>query len=285
VSGQDDGPRAGLSSHAPRARLGPVLPAPCFVISDTHLGVASADVERSLIAFLRSLPGRASSLLINGDLFDFWFEWKSVIPRAGYRVLAALADVRDAGVEVTWIAGNHDCWGGETLRRDVGVHYHVGPWEGALGGWQARVEHGDGLRDVEDRRYRALRSVLRHPASVAAFRALHPDWGTRLATGSSTASRDHRARDGGAGLRAVAMRALAAEPELELVIYGHSHVAALERSATGGVYANAGSWLDQPTYLRITPARIELRAWDGSAEGERLDAIDRGAAEEPLAEP
>jgi UDP-2,3-diacylglucosamine hydrolase len=255
------------------------------VISDTHLGVASAEVERALIAFLRSLPGRAGSLLINGDLFDFWFEWKSVIPRAGYRVLAALADVCEAGVDVTWIAGNHDCWGGETLRRDVGVTYHVGPWVGALGGWRARVEHGDGLREQEDRRYRALRSVLRHPASVLAFRVLHPDWGTRLATGSSTASRVHRARDGGAGLRAVAMRALAAEPELELVIYGHSHVAALDRAPGGGVYANAGSWLDGPTYLRLTPERIELCAWDGSAEGERLDAVDRRAAEKALTQP
>jgi len=262
-----------------------MLPDPCFVISDTHLGVASPEVERSLIAFLRSLPGRAGSLLINGDLFDFWFEWRSVIPRAGYRVLAALADVRDAGVDVTWIAGNHDCWGGETLRQDAGVAYHVGPWVGSLGGWQARVEHGDGLRDAEDRKYRRLRTVLRHPASIAAFRLLHPDWGTRLATGSSTASRVHRARDGGAGLRAVAMRALQREPALELVIYGHSHVAALERAPTGGVYANAGSWLDSPTYLRLTPARVELCAWNGSPEGERLDAVDRRAAEETLTQP
>ena len=267
-----------------RLDLASMLPAPCFVISDTHLGVASADVERSLIAFLRSLPGRAGSLLINGDLFDFWFEWRHVIPRAGYRVLAALADVRDAGVEVTWIAGNHDCWGGDTLRQDAGVTYHVGPWTGSLGGWRARVEHGDGLRDVEDRRYRKLRSVLRHPLSIGAFRVLHPDWGTRLATGSSSASRTHRARDGGAGLRSVAFGALAADRALELVIYGHSHVAALERSSTGGVYANAGSWLDQPSYLRITPEQIELCRWDGSAEGERLDAIDRRAAEEALPE-
>ena len=60
-----------------------MLPAPCYVISDTHLGAAPPDVERALLAFLRSLRGRARSLLINGDLFDFWFEWRTVIPGRG----------------------------------------------------------------------------------------------------------------------------------------------------------------------------------------------------------
>ena len=86
-----------------------MLPPPCHVISDAHLGVADAEAERSLLQFLRSLPGRAGSLLVNGDLFDFWFEWRNVMPRRGYRVLAALADLRDAGIPVLWIAGNHDC--------------------------------------------------------------------------------------------------------------------------------------------------------------------------------
>jgi UDP-2,3-diacylglucosamine hydrolase len=261
-----------------------VLPAPCYVISDTHLGVASRDVERSLVAFVRSLHGRAGSLLINGDLFDFWFEWKSVIPRTGFRVLAALADLRDSGVDVVWIAGNHDCWGGDTLHEAAEVRYHMGPWTGALGGWNARVEHGDGLRDVEDRKYRRLRTVLRHPLSMTAFRLLHPDWGSRLATGSSHASRVHRAPDRGAGLRDVAMRALATDPALDLVVYGHSHVAALERAPGGGVYGNPGSWLDEPAFLRVTPERVELCRWEGSAEGERLHAVDR-RAEESLAQP
>ena len=259
-----------------------VLPSPCYIISDTHLGAASREVERSFLRFARSLHGRAKSLLINGDLFDFWFEWRTVIPRASFRALAAIAELQDAGVEVLWIAGNHDCWGGEILREDVGVSYHVGEWEGTIAGWRSRVEHGDGLRTVEDRRYRMLRRVLRHPLSVRAFRAIHPDWGSRLATGSSTASRVHRARDGGAGLRTVGLAELQRQPGLELLLYGHSHVSALERAPSGGVYANAGSWLDQPTFLKVTPERIELRRFDGSAEGDRLHAIDR-LAEKALA--
>jgi UDP-2,3-diacylglucosamine hydrolase len=255
-----------------------VLAPPCYVISDIHLGHASPEIERSLIAFLRSLPGRAGSLLINGDLFEFWFEWRTVVPRSGVRVLAALMDLRDAGLPMTMVAGNHDCWGGDVLR-EAGLEFGFGPWTGSLGGWRARVEHGDGLQIAQDRGYRALRSVLRNRMAIRAFRALHPDLASRLAMGSSNASRNYQPRDEGRGLRAVAADALAADPSLELLIYGHSHVAALERMPRGNVYANAGSWLDAPTYLVATPERIALREWHGSAEGPDLDVLDRVAEE------
>jgi UDP-2,3-diacylglucosamine hydrolase len=195
-------------------------------------------------------------------------------------VLAALMDLRDAGVPVTMLAGNHDCWGGDVLR-EAGVDFQLGPWAGELGGWRARVEHGDGLRPKEDRGYRALRYVLRNRLAIRAFGALHPDWASRLAMGSSNASRTYQPRDLGRGLRAVAESALAAEPSLELLVYAHSHVSALERMPSGNVYANAGSWLDAPTFLVITPERIALRTWDGSPEGSDLHALDRRAEEAP----
>ncbi|HET9682821.1 MAG TPA: UDP-2,3-diacylglucosamine diphosphatase [Gemmatimonadaceae bacterium] len=250
------------------------MPAPAFVISDVHLGHAPEPVERALLGFLRSLPGRAGSLLINGDLFEFWFEWKRVVPRSGVRALAALMDLRDAGVPVTMIAGNHDCWGGDVLT-DAGVHFLEGPWTGSLGGWRAQVEHGDGLREKEDRGYRALRRVLRNRLAIRAFRSLHPDWATRLAMGSSQTSRTYQPRDAGRGLREVARATLAAHQDLDLVVFGHSHVAALERMPSGNVYANAGSWLDAPTFLLVTPTRIALCEWHGSAQGADLDALDR----------
>ena len=255
-----------------------VLLSPCYVFSDTHLGAAPDDVERKLLSFLRHLSGRAGSLVINGDLFEFWFEWRSVIPRPAFRVLAALADLVESAIPVLWVAGNHDCWGGDVLRNDVGVEYHVGPWIGELAGWKTVIEHGDGLRKVEDRKYRRLRTVLRHPVSIWAFRhLLHPDFGSRLAAGSSHASRTYQARDGGRGLREVAMAQLAADASVDLVIYGHSHVSALERSAAGSVYANAGSWMTRPTFLRLDERRIALMEWTGSAEGDCLDTLDRRA--------
>lgn len=228
-----------------------------------------------MLQFVRQLQGRAGSLVINGDLFEFWFEWRTVIPRASFRALAALAELRESGTPILMVAGNHDCWGGDVLRQDVGIDYHVGPWEGSVAGWRGRIEHGDGLRPREDRRYRLLRRGLRNAWAIRAFRWLHPDLGTRLATHSSHASRTYAARDQGRGLAKIASETLASHAGLELLIYGHSHVAALTRTPTGGVYANAGSWLDAPTFLRLTGERIELRRWDGSAEGLHLDGFDR----------
>lgn len=258
-----------------------MLPAPCYILADVHLGVAPRSTERELVEFLRTLPGRAGSLLINGDLFDFWFEWQRAIPRTGFRVLAAIADLVDGGVPVTWIAGNHDCWGGEVLRADVGVTYHLGGWRGELAGWRALVEHGDGLRGDADRGYRAIRPILRSRVSMAAFRLLPVDLASRLATGSSQASRTYRPRDDGLEIRRVGVQMLESEPALDLVVLGHSHVSGIERASTGGVYANAGSWLDAPTYLRVDRETISLCRWNGSPEGDRLDVLDRRAEEVP----
>jgi len=252
-----------------------VLAAPAYVISDAHLGFATGDIERSMLRFLKHLHGRAGSLVINGDLFEFWFEWKHVMPRRAFRVLAALADLRDSGMPVLMVAGNHDCWGGEILRDDVGIDFRIDPWEGVLGGWHARVEHGDGLRGRDDRGYRWLRRVLRNPVSIRLFRWLHPDLGAALASRSSHTSRTYQARDGGAALRDAATERLGSHRDLELLIYGHSHVAELRRIGNA-VYANAGSWLDRPTFLRVTDQRIELQRWDDTSnEGVNLDALDR----------
>jgi UDP-2,3-diacylglucosamine hydrolase len=246
-------------------------------VSDLHLGVASTATERSFESYLSHIAGTVKTLIVNGDLFDFWFEWKTVIPRRGFRTLAALAELRDAGTEIIYVAGNHDCWGGEVLRDDVGAAYQVGPWEGRIGPWNVRVEHGDGLREVEDRKYRMVRPIMRSPTAISLFRRLHPDTATRLASGSSNASRTYAARDGGAGLRSIAHARLAAEPDLDVLVFGHSHVPAMERVGDHQVFANAGSWLDAPTYIEVTDDSIELLKWTGSAERDSLNLIDRGA--------
>ena len=238
----------------------PSLPGPCYVMSDAHIGAAHNDVELRVLQFIDSLHGRAASLVINGDLLDFWFEWRHVVPRAGYRVVAALSSLVRSGTDVLWIAGNHDCWGADVLR-EAGILYMEGAWRGTLAGWRAHVEHGDGLRGAEDRGYRLLRHLLRNRLAVRVFRIVHPDWGTALARGSAHASRTYRAPDEGIGLRNVAMRVLADDATLDLVVFGHSHVAARERGDSHGVYANAGEWLVDPTYLRVDTDRIELLRW------------------------
>ncbi|MFN8572720.1 MAG: UDP-2,3-diacylglucosamine diphosphatase [Gemmatimonadaceae bacterium] len=243
-----------------------MLPGPCYIISDAHLGVAPPETERALLQFLRFARRDAAALIINGDLYDFWFEWKHVIPRAGYRVLASVTEFADAGIPVMWIAGNHDCWGGEMLRAEAGVDYRMDGWRGQLAGWNCRVDHGDGLRVVEDRKYRGLRVVLRNTLAIRAFRWIHPDLGARLALGSSQASRTYKAKDDGEGLRRVAHETLAADAGLDLLIYGHSHVPALERTPTGNVYANAGTWIGDSTYLRVSEERVDLCRWTNREE-------------------
>ncbi len=246
-----------------------MLPAPCYLFSDAHIGAAPAEVERSLLSFLRGLPNDAKSVVINGDLFDFWFEWKHVVPRTGVRVLGEIARIVDSGIPVLWIAGNHDCWGGDVLRDDIGAQYHLGPWRGELGGWDTLVEHGDGLREKEDRPYRRLRAVLRHPLCVKAFRWIHPDWGTWLARRSSHTSRNMRPRDGGDGLRQEAVERMSAVDAPQLLVFGHSHVTTLERMGAG-VFANPGAWMDAPTFLRVTPGKIEICRW--SDEGRIVES-------------
>ncbi len=242
-----------------------MLPAPCFVLSDVHLGPAPVEAEKTLLTLLERAKTEAKSVVLNGDVFDFWFEWTHVMPRVGFRVLAAIAALREAGVEVLWIAGNHDCWGGEILEHDVGVTYHTGPWRGDIGGWDTLIEHGDGLRDKEDAPYRRLRAVLRHPLAIRMFRWLHPDLATRIALRSSHTSRNMRPRDRGEGLRRVALARLAADPALQLYLYGHTHAPALEKADGGGVLANPGAWMDEPTFLRISADRIDLARLEAGA--------------------
>jgi UDP-2,3-diacylglucosamine hydrolase len=194
-------------------------------------------------------------------------------------VLGALAALVDAGIPVMMVAGNHDAWAGDVLTREIGVTLVRDAWDGMLGGWRAHVAHGDGVREREDRYYRRFRRVIRHSLSIRAFRALHPDFATRIARGTSAESRKHESSDEGIGLRAVAAGYLDEHRDTELLVFGHSHVATLERVPSGGVYANPGAWMERPAYLVMRPERIELRAWSGSSEGDLLDAIDRGAKE------
>src|SRR5690554_3355475 len=94
---------------------------PVYVVSDVHLGAVPPATEAAFRDFLRSLEGRAAALVINGDLFDFWFEYRTVIHARHYRTLATLAELVESGVRVFFMGGNHDAWGGAFLRDEVGI--------------------------------------------------------------------------------------------------------------------------------------------------------------------
>jgi UDP-2,3-diacylglucosamine hydrolase len=263
-----------------------VLPLPCHILSDAHVGAAAPATAEALVGFLRRLRGQPGSLVLNGDILDFWFEWRRSVPSFALPVLSALHELVAAGMPVVWIAGNHDCWGGDVLREQIGVTYQTTPLRTRLGEWDAEIEHGDGLRGYADRGYLRIKPILRHPLSVWAFRLVHPDFGTRLALGTSETSRVHSAADDGIGLRDVALGRLAREDGPTLVVFGHSHVAGLTRGARG-VYANPGGWGETPRFLRVTAARVELLELTESGEDRCLDVVDYGsdhsASESPKA--
>jgi len=256
-----------------------VLPLPCYLLSDCHVGAAPANNTQALLQFLRRLRGAPGSLILNGDILDFWFEWRRSVPSFALPVLSALTELRAGGMPITWIAGNHDCWGGDVLRREVGVTYQFAPLHLQLGAWTAEIEHGDGLRGAADRGYLRVRPILRHRLSVWAFKLIHPDLGTRFALGTSEASRIHSAEDNGVGLRDVALRRLATPGGPNLVVFGHSHVAGLTRAPAGGVYANPGGWGEVPRYLKITADRVALLEFSDSGEDRCLDFVEHGANE------
>src|SRR5262249_41363007 len=146
------------------ARLPPMPePAAAYFFSDAHLGAESrereADREARLHDFLTSLRGQATELYIVGDLFDFWFEYRSAIPRRHFATLAALQRLRESGVAITYLNGNHDFWLGPFLRDELGVHTHDGALALELQGHRIWLHHGDGLGGG-DLGYRLLRKVL-----------------------------------------------------------------------------------------------------------------------------
>ncbi len=247
---------------------------PYLIVSDTHLGAVPPSTERAFRDFLAAAPGSASGLLINGDLFDFWFEYGTVILREHYRTLAALREVVESGLPVSFVGGNHDAWAGRFLRDEVGVELLNGPVELALAGRRALVAHGDGVGSG-DYKYRALKAFIRHPFIVGAFRVLHPDLGTRIARLASTTGHKADHADPRAGHRAAFIQAWAEErlredAGLELVVAGHAHVPAVVEVEPGRFYANAGDWIRHFTYLALPMdgGPPELRRWPRPADAE-----------------
>ena len=242
---------------------------PVYVVSDIHLGAVPAETERAFRRFLDHVAADASFLLINGDLFDFWFEYRHVVLAEHYRVLAKLKDVVEAGVPIAFVGGNHDAWAGPFLRETVGIQLHEGPVEMTLGGRRTLVAHGDGV-GRGDLKYRALKKMIRNPVTVGAFRVLHPDLGRRIAfmasrTEHRTVATDQEARGRAAYIQAWALEQMRRDPGIELVLTGHAHLASLTEVGPGRFYVNSGDWLGTYDYVVLPPGggAPELRAWAG----------------------
>ena len=238
---------------------------PVYITSDVHLGAVPQDTERAFLRFLEHVSAEASRLIIPGDLFDFWFEYGDIVPGEHFRALAGLAEVVEAGVPVLVTGGNHDAWGGSFLERHVGVRFEPGHVRTRVAGRPALLAHGDGL-GKGDLKYRALKKLLRSRLAIGAFRALHPELGLRLARRVSTTELKSDTDPGKLGrarfIEQWARDTLAAEPALQYVVCGHSHLPAVEEVDEGRYYLNPGDWLSHWTYLVIgDDGRPVLRSW------------------------
>ena len=162
-----------------------------YFASDVHLGLRvsdPADREARFVAFLRGIPAaETEALYLLGDVWDFWYEYRDVVPKGYVRVFGALADLMDAGVKVYFFPGNHDIW---TYRyfEELGMTKLAQPYVTEIGGKTFCLGHGDGLGPV-DRGYKTLQAIFHNRFLQVCFSALHPWFAFRLGNGWSRKSR------------------------------------------------------------------------------------------------
>jgi len=235
-----------------------------LVVADAHLGVTPPAVEEALLEFLHQAPTMGDSLLVNGDLFDFWFSYKRVIPREGFAVAAALASLRKR-MPVVMTGGNHDRWGDDFWNRDLGIEFV--PMETTLTVGERRILaiHGDGLTE-EHWSAQLMHRITRHPATIATWRSLHPDLGfwvvDKMSRFLGNTTRDPKVLETvAARQRDWAARRLQADPALGGIVMGHTHRPAMEDIYPGRTYVNPGAWMDGYKYAVITETGARLKSF------------------------
>ena len=238
-----------------------------YFISDVHLGLGSRDAEKQketrLLAFLKEILPSTERLFIVGDLFDFWFEYRTVIPKGFHRTLSALQEFTDGGIPVEYLAGNHDFWMEDFFPKELGIQVHPDPYEVAVDGKRIFLHHGDGLAE-KDLGYRVLKPVLRNRLAMHLYRWLHPDLGVPLARGSSRTSRSYTSNKNYGEQEAMAdFAATKIREGVDIVIMGHRHEP-VQLNIGKGVYINLGDWIAHHTFAELKDGSIALRTWNAS---------------------
>jgi UDP-2,3-diacylglucosamine hydrolase len=234
-----------------------------YFISDVHLGFKSRKEDRKtedlLIGFLEKISADAETLVIVGDLFDFWFDYRKVIPKNFYRTLTAIGKLVEKGVKIEYIIGNHDFGHFRFFNEEYGIKPREKDIEIEYNGKKFFLSHGDG-KSNNDMGYRMLKKILRFPLNQKLYRLLHPDAGIWLASGSSRKSRHYTdSKDFGKtdGLQEFAFRKI--DEGFDYVIMGHRHK--LEYTAHNkGFYVNLGSWMKEPYFGIFDGHSFELKS-------------------------
>lgn len=239
-----------------------------YFISDLHIGARyigdTHAHERRLVAWLRSIAPTARSLYLLGDVLDYWYEYRNVVPRGYVRFLGTLAELADSGVEIIWLKGNHDIWIFDYLPSEIGLTVHDGVLTRRIDGRTFVMEHGDGVGEMR-RSYRLMRRLFRNRVAQWLFSGIHPRWTVGFAHAWSSHSRLHGCRPDDSTepgtlpaddtLVRWSEKYLADHQDVNYFIFGHRHRLIRQRLAHDSELIVLGDGFHLMTY----------GVWDGSA--------------------
>ena len=246
-----------------------------YFSSDQHFGApdpeSSREREKTFVKWLDEIKSDCHSLFIVGDLFDFWFEYKKVVPKGFVRVLGKLAELRDTGINVYLFVGNHDLWMRDYFPTEFDIPVFHQPQQLSINGSRVYLAHGDGL-GPGDQGYKFMKKIFLNPICKRLFRALHPDLGVRLA---QYLSLNNKLISGDADITFLgkeeewlvqySLEILEKEP-FDYFIYGHRHLPMTIQLNDSSKYLNLGDWIQYNTYAVFDKGKIELKALDSKTE-------------------
>jgi UDP-2,3-diacylglucosamine hydrolase len=228
-----------------------------YFASDQHLGAptpeASLPREKKFVAWLDTIKEDAGTIFLLGDLFDFWFEYKTVVPKGFVRVLGKLAELKDAGIDIYFFVGNHDLWMQDYFQKELNIPVFHKSQEFDINGKFFLIGHGDGL-GPSDHGYKRMKKVFTFPFFKWLFRWLHPDIGVRLGNYFSVKNKlisgDEDARFLGEENEWLAQycRKKLTEKHYDFFVFGHRHLPLEIKLNNNSTYINLGDWIQYFTY-------------------------------------
>ncbi len=206
-----------------------------YFLSDAHLGSRaiknSREQELILVQFLNSIKEKAKEIYLMGDMFDFWFEFKNVVPKGFTRFLGKLSELTDSGIKIHFFIGNHDLWCQDYLEQECGVTIHRDPKIVTIGNKKFYLAHGDGLGDP-DWKFKILRSMFHNRFLRFLFASIHPRWSLSFGLNWAKHSREKRVNglepefqgEKNEHLIIYSKALLEKKPDINFFIYGHRHI-------------------------------------------------------------
>ena len=241
-----------------------------YFLSDFHLGAPNAEAslvrEKKIISFLDEIKNQAAEIFILGDMFDFWFEYKNVVPKGYTRLLGKLAQITDAGIPIHFFVGNHDMWMKDYFQKELNIKVYFNPQEFNLLGKEFLIGHGDGL-GPGDNGYKFLKKIFRNKFSQFLFGILPPVVGIGLA---NYFSRKSRAQTGSTDevylgddkewLIAYCREVLTKE-HYDYFVFGHRHLPIEFKLNENSTYINLGDWIKHFTYADFNGQSLTLHTY------------------------